>query len=431
MSRTFTQRVARRPRRTSCRAGITARLKLEHLEDRSVPSTVSNLADSGPGSLRQAILDSNSTPGNNLITFAPGVSGTINLASALPDLSGNIDLEGPGADVLTVQRSTAVGTIAFRVFTVDNGATVTLAGLTVANGQAGDLGGGIYNVGTLTVTDCTIAGNVGGGIYNVGTLTVTDCTIANNVIGYYSAEGGIFSSSWENLTVTDCTIAGNGGGGIVIGENLTVPAHLTVTDCTIVNNSSGINITSSAVAQGGVVTVTDCTIANNRATLGGGMNIDIASSAVVVTVTDCTIANNTALSGGGIILNAGTLVVTASTIAGNVARGSGGGIRLDTGTLLVTASTIAGNVATGNGGTDFDGKPRAGGGTGGGILLNAGTATIINSIHHRGPRPGPKCLLPRQRRGNLEQGGADHRQQHHRLQRQPGRQRRRGPGPVQ
>src|SRR5262245_12549995 len=74
------------------------RLSVEQLEDRTVPSTftVQNLNDLGSGSLRQAILDANNTPGADTIKFAPGVTGTINLASALPDLSSNIDLEGPG-----------------------------------------------------------------------------------------------------------------------------------------------------------------------------------------------------------------------------------------------------------------------------------------------------------------------------------------------
>ena len=50
-----------------------ALLGIERLEDRTVPSTftVANLADSGPGSLRQAVLDANANPGADLIRFAP------------------------------------------------------------------------------------------------------------------------------------------------------------------------------------------------------------------------------------------------------------------------------------------------------------------------------------------------------------------------
>src|SRR5438876_895250 len=115
---------------------------LELLEDRAVPATltVNNLNDSGADSLRQAIID------------------TINLQSALPSLSSDIDVEGPGANVLTVQRSTAAGTSEFRVFTVTGNAIVTLAGLTIANGwDWSDSGGGLSNQGgNLTLNSSTV-----------------------------------------------------------------------------------------------------------------------------------------------------------------------------------------------------------------------------------------------------------------------------------
>ena len=46
--------------------------RLDVLEDRTVPSTftVTNLADGGPGSLRQAVLDANGNPGADVIQFA-------------------------------------------------------------------------------------------------------------------------------------------------------------------------------------------------------------------------------------------------------------------------------------------------------------------------------------------------------------------------
>ena len=62
-----------RPTRLRKRA-LAARLSVERLEDRTVPSTftVHNLADSGLGSLRQAVLDANINPGADLIRFAGG-----------------------------------------------------------------------------------------------------------------------------------------------------------------------------------------------------------------------------------------------------------------------------------------------------------------------------------------------------------------------
>ena len=69
----------RRPTRLRKRA-TSAQLSLERLEDRTVPSTftVQNLADSGPGSLRQAITDADANPGADLIRFAAAArDGTI------------------------------------------------------------------------------------------------------------------------------------------------------------------------------------------------------------------------------------------------------------------------------------------------------------------------------------------------------------------
>src|SRR5205823_1787151 len=88
-----------RPTRLRKRA-LAARLSVERLEDRTVPSTfmVGNLSDSGTGSLRQAILDANGNPGADLIRFAPAArDGTIALAggqmSILDDLI--IDARAP------------------------------------------------------------------------------------------------------------------------------------------------------------------------------------------------------------------------------------------------------------------------------------------------------------------------------------------------
>src|SRR5262249_46757700 len=104
-------------------------LQLEALEDRTLPSTftVLNLDDSGPGSLRAAILAVNANPGADTVQFAPGLQGTITLSSTNGELkiTDDLTINGPGASLLTVS-----GNSASRVFHVSNNSTVTIAGLT-------------------------------------------------------------------------------------------------------------------------------------------------------------------------------------------------------------------------------------------------------------------------------------------------------------
>src|SRR5262249_59574656 len=103
------------------------------------------------------------------IRFAGKVAGqTITLTSGELVIAKSLDIEGLGAGRLTVS-----GNHSSRVFDIQGGATVTLAGLTIANGRvADDLGGGIANEAgaTLNVVNDTLVGNtaygIGGGPWN-------------------------------------------------------------------------------------------------------------------------------------------------------------------------------------------------------------------------------------------------------------------------
>src|SRR5262249_35839061 len=108
------------------------RLHLEPLEDRCVPSTftVSNLNDAGPGSLRQAVLAANASPGADVIAFSPAVRGTLTLTSGELAVSDDLTISGPGAGRLTVS-----GNHASRVFDV-SAAQASISGRTGADGLA-------------------------------------------------------------------------------------------------------------------------------------------------------------------------------------------------------------------------------------------------------------------------------------------------------
>src|SRR5437870_4020759 len=109
------------------------RPRLELLEGRDVPSTLTvlNNHDSGAGSLRDVIGHAHD---GDTIVFAANLNGqTIALTSDELAINKNLDIEGPGADKLAVS-----GSDTFRVFDVVNqGLTVTIAGLTITHGLGG------------------------------------------------------------------------------------------------------------------------------------------------------------------------------------------------------------------------------------------------------------------------------------------------------
>src|ERR1043166_634809 len=97
--------------------------------------TVNSNADDGTGTctvskctLRDAIANAAS---NDTINFAPGLT-TINLTNGELLINKNLTINGPGANLLTVQRNT---TAQFRIFKISNGnLNVTISGLTISKG---------------------------------------------------------------------------------------------------------------------------------------------------------------------------------------------------------------------------------------------------------------------------------------------------------
>src|SRR5262249_13257402 len=154
------------------------RPRLEALEDRWLPSqvglTVTSLADSGPGTLRAAILTADAGSHSDKFTIGFAVTGTIDLQGGLPDLNNHIAIQGPGASSLTVERAAGVHFIGGAVVNVhlDAGQSASVSGLTIANGEfSGILN---YGGGALTVANCAVVNNStpghGGGVGNVGTM---------------------------------------------------------------------------------------------------------------------------------------------------------------------------------------------------------------------------------------------------------------------
>src|SRR5260370_18701488 len=74
------------------------------LEDRTVPSTftVMNLADHGSGSLRDAIVAANQTPGADVIQFQAGLGGVITLTGGSLNITDSLTISGPGGPHLPI-----------------------------------------------------------------------------------------------------------------------------------------------------------------------------------------------------------------------------------------------------------------------------------------------------------------------------------------
>jgi CSLREA domain-containing protein len=204
------------------------------------PTVVTNSNDSGAGSLRDVI--QHACPGAT-ITFnmTPGnVTSPITLTTAHLFIDKNLTIQGPGANLLTVQRSNAGATPQFSIFYVVGGNNVNISGLTLTNGDSPDDGGAINNFGTLVVDGLALSGNhatlSGGAIYNssTGLLTISNTTISGN-----QADVGALVNAGANATITNTTFTGNTNQTSAPGQAIFgfTDSVTTVTNCTVSLNT--------------------------------------------------------------------------------------------------------------------------------------------------------------------------------------------------
>ena len=187
--------------------------------------TVTNDDDSGPGSLRQAIAAV--CPGGK-ITFDGDAS--IYLSSELAIAKG-LTIDGSNRAITISGDTGNDGTPNVRVFSIAAGSAVTLSQLHIISGTTSGSGAGLYNAGTLTVIDSTLAGNRasqnGGGIFNdAGILDVQNSTLSGNAA---DQQGGGIANDGGTVTMIHTTLAGNSasvGGGLVHSGTLTIQNSL-------------------------------------------------------------------------------------------------------------------------------------------------------------------------------------------------------------
>jgi len=254
--------------------------------------TAANTDTASGATAGECVAGSNSD--SDTITLT-GVAGTITLLSALPNITADVSINGPGASQLTIS-----GNNNFRVFSLTlSSGLVSFSGLTITNGRiSNDVGGGIYNQSSanVNVTDTTISNGfavLGGGIANssTGTFTITNSTLINNSA---STGGGCYNGLGTlnviNSTLNNNSASNGNGGGIITGSTLNIinstlhgnfaggrggaiyhnsfDAQISISQSTIVQNTSALGGGGVGNNNGGPIRIINTIVAHNVSNSG-------------------------------------------------------------------------------------------------------------------------------------------------------------------
>jgi predicted outer membrane repeat protein len=364
--------------------------------------TVTNLNDSGAGSLRDAVNQANLAGGADTINFT--VTGTIALIDQIV-INDDLTIAGPGAGSLTI----TAGADSRIFYSSDNNPAVTISGVTLgpSSSPATVDGGAIYNYGgTLTVQNSILTGNSstgrGGAIFSKhGTVNVSNSTLSNNtsngsgggVYMYYGTVninsastlsgnqstanrgGGVFVHA-GTLTIANSTLSANkaaGGGGAVYGHGfyyyyeeggVGVAAKAAKAQARAVAHAQRRHadkhphVHVAHAHKGGAAAAArradvKAKMKAKRALVKaqGGPVKQSSYTPVQITISNSTFSGNQAGFGGGggggaLYIRNGDVTIQSSTFSGNSATSSGGALYHDRGSLNVVASTFSANTAS-------------------------------------------------------------------------------------
>ena len=273
----------------------SAEISVENFEHNLTNYAVTNLNDSGTGSLRWAVGQANANAGMDEITFS--TNGMIKLETEI-GITDSVDIIGNGTDktILDGQGKT-------RIFSISDGDNISLTGITLQNAKSSNYGGAVYSSATVN-------------------LDISNSTFRSNRTSDTSTGGGALYFANGNLTISDSsftanTSSGDGGAIYFIGGIGTIKKS------SFDNNSA--SIYGGALYQGGQVTI-DQSIINNNSSGGSGGGVYAGATLIVTNSTilvNSTVTNNNGMNGygngGGIcVYQGGTFYTVNSIITGNL-----------------------------------------------------------------------------------------------------------------
>jgi hypothetical protein len=346
---------------------------IEFLEPRVAPATfvVTSLADSGKGTLREAIAESNDKAGADIIVFEQGLSGTIMLSSGQIAIADTLTIKGPGADKITIDANRLSRIFSVTDLNAETDSAFTVSGLTFFRGQGpatDGSGGAIACFESLNVRNCRFLQNSadaqGGRVTTVGGAIFANFQERDGLPTSVDIRGSVFGGGF-----------GDDGGGAV---NAIVHGNVTLK-----NNSFTTNLSDG---EGGAVVlkagagrqllVDGCQFLGNSGTRGGGAVLignDSDGDSIVIVRGSLFSANEASSmflgDGGGLFLDGGKVIVERSAFLQNDAARSGGGLAADKcSSLVICGSQMIGNRVS----VSSDG--------GGGIHLNMPEAEMRSRI---------------------------------------------------
>lgn len=297
------------------------------------------------------------------------ITGGFNTSSPLPFVAHGGGVRIPNGANFSVGATVSISSSVITGNRADPGETVTFCGFDCAFA----FGGGIFNAGTLTVTDTTISDNVSG------------ATESEPSVAFYAAGGGIVNGAPGSLTLVHSVVTSNRAA---------------------VNAPNGFNTDAGGIANFGTMTIESSDISRNTSSVAGakpsiflvdfleanagGIYLPDGSSTTITssqinwnTVVASNTAGDASAEAGGIDSDGSLLIIDSSvdhnTTTAAVPPGSGFVAEAESGGLQIQGSTILRNSRIARNSVSATSMTGTALAVGGG-LLNLASLTLEQSV---------------------------------------------------